>query len=84
MIFVNYPPTQVNWVTVAIFTIFSFLAIYFPIKRNESPIFLVMWLTIPAFLMYGLFVEIIVMQIAILATLFSVSELLNIAATIFL
>lgn len=83
LIFVNYPPTQVNWSTVAIFTILSFLAVHYPIKRNDSPKFMVMWLTIPAFLMYGLFVEVIVMQLAILATLFSVSGSLTLLLRLF-
>ena len=83
IIFKNYPPTQVNWSIVAIFTILSFLAIYFPITKNETPIFLVMWLTIPAFLMYGLFVEMIVMQIAVLASLFTASSSLAVLIRFF-
>ncbi|WP_232843437.1 sensor domain-containing diguanylate cyclase [Sporosarcina beigongshangi] len=83
MVFVNYPPVKVDWTTVAIFAIFSFLAVYYPIKKNESPMFLVTWLTIPAFLMYGLFVEIIVMQLAILATLFNKSGSLTILLRFF-
>ncbi|MEK5039110.1 sensor domain-containing diguanylate cyclase [Sporosarcina sp. FSL K6-3457] len=79
----NFPPVQVDWSTVVIFTILSFLAIYFPITKNGSPIFLVMWLTIPAFLMYGLFVEIIVMQIAVLATLFTASSSLSVVIRFF-
>ncbi|WP_318615198.1 diguanylate cyclase [Sporosarcina sp. YIM B06819] len=73
VVFINYPPVQVVWSNVAIFMILSFLTIYFPFIRKGTPVFLVMWLTIPAFLMYGLFIEIIVMQFAILATLFSSS-----------
>ena len=83
MVFVNYPPTQVNWLTVAIFAILSFLAVYFPIMRSESPLFLVMWITIPAFLMYGLFVEIIVIQLAIMASLFSGSGSLTLLLRFF-
>lgn len=83
IIFTNFPPVQVNWSNVVIFTILSFLSIYFPIKRNESPIFFVMWLTIPAFLMYGLFVEIIVMQIALLATLFTASSSMSLLLRFF-
>lgn len=83
MVFVNYPPTQVNWLTVAIFAILSFLAVYFPIMRNESPLFLVMWITIPAFLMYGLFVEIIVIQLAVLASLFTGSSALTLLMRFF-
>ncbi|MEK4403916.1 sensor domain-containing diguanylate cyclase [Sporosarcina sp. FSL K6-6792] len=68
-VFLNYPPVQVNWMYVTVFMVFGFLTVYFPILRNDIPIFLVLWVTVPAFLMYGLFIEIIVMQISILAIL---------------
>ncbi|MFJ7933518.1 sensor domain-containing diguanylate cyclase [Sporosarcina sp. NPDC096371] len=81
---VNYPPVQVDWIHVAIFAILSFLAIYFPVIRNESPLFLVMWLTIPAFLMYGLLIEILIMQIAVLAILFKDSKTLSLSSRFFI
>ena len=43
----------------------------FPDILERYTVFLVLWVTVPAFLMYGLFIEIIVMQISILAILLS-------------
>ncbi|MBO0587101.1 sensor domain-containing diguanylate cyclase [Sporosarcina sp. E16_8] len=70
-VFLNYPPVQVNWMYMVVFIVFGFLTTYYPMLRNGIPIFLVLWVTVPAFLMYGLFIEIIVMQISILAILMS-------------
>ena len=63
----NYPPIQVDWSIVATFAVLGFFTVYYPILRNGTPVFLVMWVTVSAFLMYGLFVEIILMQISIVA-----------------
>ena len=70
-VLINYPPQQIDWIYTAIFIVFGFLTVYFPIKGNGRPIFLALWVTVPIFLMYGLFLEIIVMQISILALIFS-------------
>ncbi len=82
-VFINFPPVHVNWSYIVILTTLSLLTVYFPIMGNGSPVFLVMWLTVPAFLMYGLFVEIIIMQIAILAILFSVRSPLTLPIRFF-
>lgn len=66
----NYPPGQVNGLSIALFSLIGFLSVLFPIVRNGMPVLLVMWITMPAFLMYGLFVEMVVMQFSLLATLF--------------
>ena len=63
----NYPPIQLNWAIVATFAVLGFFTVYYPILRNGTPVFLVLWVTVPAFLMYGLFIEIILMQISIVA-----------------
>ena len=83
-VFLNYPPVQVNWMYVAIFIVFGFLTTYYPILRNGMPIFLVLWVTVPAFLMYGLFIEIIVMQISILAILLSLPSKLPLLQRFFI
>jgi diguanylate cyclase (GGDEF)-like protein len=70
-IFINYPPEQINLIYIAISIVFGFLTLYFPIQGNGRSIFLALWVTVPIFLMYGLFVEIIVMQISILAIILS-------------
>ena len=83
-VFLNYPPVQVNWMYVAVFIVFGFLTAYYPILRNGIPIFLVLWVTVPAFLMYGLFIEIIVMQISILAILLSLPSKLPLLQRFFI
>jgi len=67
----NYFPEELNWLTIFIIGLFGFLTVYFPLKRKGTPIFTAMWVTVPVFLLYGLFIEIIVMQIAVLGILFS-------------
>ncbi len=66
-IFFNYSPVQVNWMHIALFILFGSLTAYYPIVRNGTPMFLVLWVTVPAFLMYGLLIELVVMQITVIA-----------------
>lgn len=70
-VFFNIPPSEVNWYYLSIFVMLGVLSMYFPILRGNKPVFLVMWVTVPAFLMYGLFVEILIMQVSVIALLFS-------------
>lgn len=63
-----YPPVELDWLNLCVFSLLGFLTVYFPIQRKGAPTFLVMWVTVPVFLMYGLFAEIIVMQIAIISS----------------
>ncbi|MCZ2259816.1 sensor domain-containing diguanylate cyclase [Sporosarcina sp. G11-34] len=74
-IFFTYYPEEINWLNVFLFAGFGFLTVYLPIMRFGRPILLVMCVTVPAFLMYGLMVEIIVMQLAILARFFITSKI---------
>ncbi|MBO0601337.1 GGDEF domain-containing protein [Sporosarcina sp. E16_3] len=83
-VFLNYPPVQVNWMYVAVFIVFGFLTTYYPMLRKGIPIFLVLWVTVPAFLMYGLFIEMIVMQISILAILMSLPSKLPLLQRFFI
>lgn len=63
-------PETINVVYLMLFILFGVLTALFPIKRNGKPITLLMWATLPAFLMYGIAIEMIVMQLSIIATLF--------------
>lgn len=63
-------PESINFAYLLLFIIFGVLTTLFPIMRNGQPITLVMWATLPAFLMYGIAIEIIIMQLSIIATLF--------------
>lgn len=69
-VFLNYYPEEINWLSLFLFALFAILTVCFPIKRNGKPIFLVMWVTIPAFLMYGLLIEVLIMQLSIIVMLF--------------
>ena len=62
-------PESVNLVYLMLFIIFGVLTALFPIKWNGKSIALVMWATLPAFLMYGIAVEVIVMQLLIIANI---------------
>ena len=68
-IFINYAPQEINWYHLFLFTLFAVLTVYFYASKNGKPIILVIWITLPAFLMYGVFFEIIVMQISSIAML---------------
>ena len=62
-------PESINIIYLMLFIICGVFTALFPIKRNGKPVTLVMWVTLPAFLMYGIAIEIIVMQLSIIATL---------------
>jgi diguanylate cyclase (GGDEF)-like protein len=68
-LFLNFNHHDINWLHLAIYTIFGFITLYYPIRKNGHPLFLVMWVTIPVFLTYGIVAEVIVMQISVLAIL---------------
>lgn len=55
--------------TLILLAVLSCLAIYLPIRWNGNPLSLVGWLTLPAFLHFGLLVEAMIMQIALLGTI---------------
>ncbi|MFD1927284.1 sensor domain-containing diguanylate cyclase [Sporosarcina siberiensis] len=73
-LYLNYRPVEVNWIYLLIFLLFTIVTLNFPISLNGKPLFLAMWITIPAFLLYGLFVETLLMQIAITTMLVKVSK----------
>lgn len=69
-IFINYAPQEINWYQLILFTLIGFLTVYFSAMRKDKPVFLFMWIMLPAFLMHGVFFEIIVTQISTIALLF--------------
>lgn len=60
-------PQHLNWFYIGAIILFAFLTVLFPVKQNGEAVLSVVWITVPAFLLYGLLTEIIVMQIALLA-----------------
>ena len=69
--FINYSPQEVNWVYILLFLVFAICTVYFPVIRNGKPVFLAIWVTLPAFLLYGIFIEMIIMQISCIVMLFA-------------
>ncbi|MDN4607146.1 sensor domain-containing diguanylate cyclase [Sporosarcina highlanderae] len=66
----NQMPEELNLLYFFLFVIFSVLTALLPIKLKGDPITLLMWVTIPAFLLYGIAIEMIAMQFASIASLF--------------
>ena len=69
-LFLNYNLHEINWLHLIVYTLFGFVTLLYPVKRNGQPLFLVVWVTIPVFLKYGIIAEVIVMQFSILPILF--------------
>lgn len=69
-----FPSPEINPIYIALFAVFGFFTTFFPIYQNGKPLFIVMWVTVPVFLMYGLFMEMIIMQIALIGGLFGFSN----------
>lgn len=73
-LFITYqlfpPPNIMSW-EFATFVMLALLTAVLPFTINGTPVFLVQWVTIAVFLKYGLFVEIILSQLTVLALLFS-------------
>lgn len=70
-LFINYLPQEVNWNYLILFMLFAICTVCFPVMRNGRPLFLVIWITLPAFLLYGIVVEVILMQISCILMLFA-------------
>jgi diguanylate cyclase (GGDEF)-like protein len=59
-------PQQVNWSLLLGYAALAIITTYFPFKIAGTSIFLVQWINLALFLKYGVFVEAIVMQLAII------------------
>ncbi|GKV54434.1 hypothetical protein NCCP2222_03810 [Sporosarcina sp. NCCP-2222] len=65
----NFSPQSFDWFRIILYTFMALLTSSFIVKFNGKPISLTMWVTMAVFLEYGLFVEIIISQLALFATL---------------
>lgn len=70
----NYRPAHFDLLTFIGILLFAFLSSKLPVKLKGEPLRLVLWITIPAFLLYGLLIEIIVMQVIVFTRLLSVGK----------
>jgi two-component system, cell cycle response regulator len=59
-------PGEINWPILVGYTVLAILTTYFPFKVAGTTIFLVQWINLAIFLKYGVFVEAIVMQLAVI------------------
>ncbi|MFC7364700.1 MULTISPECIES: sensor domain-containing diguanylate cyclase [Bhargavaea] len=65
----NHPAASPDFRILLPVTILAVLAVYFPVRRNGIPLSLVGWLTLPAFLHFGVLTEAVIIQIALLGTI---------------
>lgn len=66
-----FPSAPMHPYLILSFLLLTGIVAYFPIIINDTPIFLVQWLTLVVFLLHGLFYEILFMQFSILVLMFS-------------
>jgi len=60
------PPGEINWLVLSGYATLSIVTTYFPFKVAGTTIFLIQWINLAIFLKYGLFIEVIIMQIAVI------------------
>ena len=66
-----FPPHSLSiWAALSFFVLAGAVS-YFPIIINETPIFLVAWITLAGFLAYGLFFDLLLIQFSIIVLSFS-------------
>ncbi|WP_342543370.1 sensor domain-containing diguanylate cyclase [Paenisporosarcina sp. FSL H8-0542] len=59
-------PTEINWPILLGYAALAIITTYFPFKVAGTTLFLVQWINLAIFLKYGVFVEMLVMQLAII------------------
>ncbi|MFX3674577.1 MAG: sensor domain-containing diguanylate cyclase [Paenisporosarcina sp.] len=64
--FKYYAPSEVDWTLLLAFLAMALLTVIFPFKVLGTTIFLIQWINLAMFLTYGLFVDIVITQIAII------------------
>ncbi|MCM3765460.1 sensor domain-containing diguanylate cyclase [Neobacillus niacini] len=63
-----YPPQfSGNWLKLLAFLVLTVLVAAMPIMINHTPIFLIQWVALATFLTFGLFIELVISQIAVVA-----------------
>lgn len=64
------PPTYINWSELIGFIVLAIITAIFPFVINGVPLFFMQWVNLAVFLKYGLFIELIVFQIALIPFLY--------------
>jgi diguanylate cyclase (GGDEF)-like protein len=65
-----FAPVSVEWTLVFAYIAIALLTTIFPFKVGATTIFLIQWINLASFLTYGLFVEMIITQIAIIPLMY--------------
>ncbi len=66
----NFAPASVEWTLILAYIAIALLTTIFPFKVAGTTIFLIQWINLATFLSYGLFVEMIITQIAIIPLMY--------------
>lgn len=66
----NFAPSSVEWTLILAYIAIALLTTIFPFKVAGTTIFLIQWINLATFLTYGLFVEMIITQIAIIPLMY--------------
>ncbi|MET0786280.1 MAG: sensor domain-containing diguanylate cyclase [Paenisporosarcina sp.] len=65
-----FAPVSVEWTLISAYIAIALLTTIFPFKVGGTTIFLIQWINLALFLTYGLFVEMIITQIAIIPLMY--------------
>jgi diguanylate cyclase (GGDEF)-like protein len=66
----TYPPNfSGQWLDIAAFLILTFVVAFMPMVINNTPIFLIQWVSLATFLTFGIFVEMVFAQSAVIVLL---------------
>lgn len=70
LVYKFFPPPELDFWNLFAYVIFFVLACLMPMNINGASTFLVQWVTVAVFLKYGIFVEILFLQMTVLIVLF--------------
>ena len=79
----NFPARELDWMNILILFSIMFLTMLLPLQFQNMTISLERWITLTIFLQYGLFIEIIFIQIAMFFILFTEKSTLPITHKFF-
>jgi len=75
--FKYFAPPEIDLTLIIAYLALSLLTAFFPFKVSGTTIFLIQWINLALFLTYGLFVELVITQIAIIPLMFRMKIQLN-------
>ena len=81
--YMYFPARELDWMNIVILFSIMFLTMLIPLQFNNMTISLERWITLTIFLQYGIFIEIIVIQVAMFFILFTEKSTLPITHKFF-